>query len=151
MTRSMARWTRAGCIALAALSAAAVLGVGSRAAVADPSASPFAGDWSGTWTVVERGVEGTYDWTISDTGRIEGTVSNTTLEDGGAVVGHVGDDGNFNITGYAPNGVPGSGFSGFHFQGTAEIDGDGKLVVSAVGLGENPATRPSLAAILERN
>ena len=149
MTRSMTRWTFAGCMALAALSAVAVLGVGSATAVADPSASPFAGNWSGTWEVAERGIAGTYDWTISDSGGIEGAVS-STLGSGG-VTGHVGDDGNLQFTGYAPNDVPGSGFSGFHFQGTAEIDGDGRLVVSATGPGEGQATRPALEAVLERN
>jgi hypothetical protein len=137
-------------MALAALGAAAVLVGGAPAAVAAPSVSPFAGNWSGTWTVAERGVAGIYDWTISETGRIDGIVANTTFENGGGVVGQVHADGTIQFVGFAPNDEPGAGFSGFAFQGTAEIEEDGKLVVSALGLGESQSSRPALVAVLEK-
>jgi hypothetical protein len=138
-------------MALAALSAVAVLDVGSRAAEAAPSVSPFAGSWSGTWAIAERGAVGIFDWTISDAGGMTGATHNTTFGDGGTIVGHVGADGKLMMIGYAPNDVPATGSNGFAFQGTAVIDGDGKLVVSATGLGDPPSARPSLVAILERN
>jgi hypothetical protein len=146
----MARWTFAGCVALAALGAAAVLDVGSNSAQAAPSVSSFAGNWSGTWSIAERGVAGFYEWTISDSGRIEGTVHNATWDVAGDVVGRVHDDGTIGFVGFAPNDVPGAGFSGFAFKGTAEIVGDDTLVVSAIGLGESQEGRPSLVAVLER-
>jgi len=65
MTRSMTRWTLAGCMALAALSAVAVFDVGSPTAQAAPSVSPFAGSWSGTWSAINVELVGTYDWTIN--------------------------------------------------------------------------------------
>ena len=151
MTSTMSRWVLTGALALGALAAIGGFAPVVATAVADPSASPFEGSWSGTWSVPDRGVIGTYDWTISESGRIDGTVYNSGLDNGGGVVGHVGDDGKIHFVGYAPNAEHGAGFSGFGFQGTAEIDEDGKLVISAVGLGENPATRPALDAVLERN
>jgi hypothetical protein len=131
-------------MALAALGAVAVLDVGSRTAEAAPDASPFAGSWSGTWAHVEDDAIGTWDeWTISDAGRITGEFYSTTNSFGGAIVGHVDADGRLvMIAGH--NDEPAGG-SGWPFQGTAVIDGDGKLVVSVVG--------PwfSLVGILERN
>ena len=72
--RSMSRMAVAGCMALAALSAVAVLDVGSPTAEAAPSVSPFAG---------------TYDWdllrmTISESGRI--SCPSETLDIGGRVI-----------------------------------------------------------------
>jgi hypothetical protein len=150
MTRSMTRWTVAGCMALAAISAAAVLDVGAATVAAAQDASPFAGSWSGTWEIAERGLTGAYDWTISDTGRIEGTVGHDQSGEGGSVVGRVHADGAVNLTAFAPGDDPSSG-SGFHFDGTAVIDDDGKLVVSVIGLGEAQSGRPALVAILELN
>jgi len=151
MTRSMSRWALAGCMALAAMGAASVFGVGSPAAQAAPSVSEFAGSWSGTWSIPERGIFGDYDWTISDAGGIDGTLSHAVNGMTGTMRGHVGADGNLMFIGMAPNDVPDTGTNGFAFQGTAVIDGDGRLVVSATGLGESQSTRPALVAILERN
>ena len=146
--RTMTRWTLAGALALAAVGAAAVLDVGSPTAEASPSVSRFAGSWSGTWLAVEIEVVGTYDWTISDAGRIKGTLSNTTLGGGGAMVGHVGGDGDLMMIGMAPNDAPSTGTNGFSFQGTAVIDGEGKLVVSVT---RTDSSGGSLVAILERD
>jgi len=137
-------------MALAAMGAVAVLDIGTSTAEAAPDVSPFAGSWSGTWTIAERGLTGTFDWTISDAGRIEGTVYHPQSGQGGAVVGRVHADGAINVTAFAPGDDPSSG-SGFHFDGTAVIDGGGRLVVSVIGLGESQPGRPSLVAILERN
>ena len=151
MTRSMTRWALAGCMALAAMGAVAVLDVGARTADAAPSVSQFVGSWSGPWIVAE-GTEGehggTFDWTISDQGHITGRVHPLTGTSGD-VVGHVGADGDIRIVGFAPNDEASSGANGYPFRGTAEIDADGRLVVSmtgAEGSGGNP-----LVAVLERN
>ena len=126
--RSMSRWTLAGCMALAAMGAAAVLDVGSATARAEPSASPFAGSWSGTWTHVEDGDFGTSDWTISNAGRITGTGHSIPNNFSVTIVGHVRADGKLETIAGAPNDVPAGG-SGYPSQGTAVIDDD-KLVVS---------------------
>jgi hypothetical protein len=147
MMRSMTRWTLAGFMALAALGAVAVLDVGSSTAEAAPSVSPFAGSWSGMWTVFEVDVPigtGTFDWTISDAGRITGTVN--TPPDGGTIVGHVGENGKIEMVGYAPADDPLTG-NGVPFVGTAEIVVDGKLVV-LVRRKDNKDK--SLVAILEK-
>ena len=88
MLRSMTRWMLVGCMALAALSAVAVLDVGSRSAEAAPSVSPFAG---------------TYEWgyypsypspiTISNGGRITGFVVGY-----GSISGRVNADESFSYT-----------------------------------------------------
>jgi hypothetical protein len=129
-------------MALAALSTAAVLDVGSTTAEAAPSVSPFAGSWSGTWSHVGEDVVGTWDdWTISDAGRISGTLYSITNNYGGRIVGDVDADGNLVMIGVA---YPGA----FPFHGTAVIDGDGKLVVSVTGTWSGAF---SLVGILERN
>jgi len=130
------------------LSAVAVLDVGSTTAEAAPSVSPFAGSWSGTWFAAPHGLVGTYDWTISVAGRITGTIYGITSGRSGVIVGHVGADGDLVYIRYVPNDEPATGYASYPFQGTAEIDGDGRLVSSV--------TPPSLAsplvvAILERN
>jgi hypothetical protein len=118
MTRSMTRWMLAGFMALVALGV-----VGARAQ-ADPPANPFAGSWSGVWAHVDDGVVGTWDdWTISDAGRISGTFYSITNNFGGAISGYVDADGKLLFVGHARG-------SGFPFKGTAEIDEDGRLVVS---------------------
>jgi hypothetical protein len=122
-----------------ALSAAAVFDVGS--AAADPSVSQFAGSWTGTWTLPVHDEAGTFDWTISDQGRITGRVN-----DDGAIVGHVRADGRLVFVGYAPNDVAAKGFNGFPFQGTAEIDDEDRLVVAT----PHPQGIHLLEAVLER-
>jgi hypothetical protein len=111
--------------------ALAALGAAGATTQADQPANPFAGDWSGTWSVNEGGVFGTFDWTISDGGRISGTVYSTTATPGdGQIVGHVDADGEMKFIGWAPSDTPGIGANGFPFLGTAEIDDDGNLVAS---------------------
>jgi hypothetical protein len=144
--RSMTRWALAGFVALAALGAVAVLDVGSATAEAASNVSPFAGRWSGTWSAVEVEVNGTWDWTISDAGRLTGSVYTTTTGTGGTIVGHVDSDGNLIMIGYAPADAPSDGFNGIPFQGTAVIDGGGKLVISVTRTDKSR----SLVAILER-
>ena len=144
--RSMTRWMLAGFMALVAL------GVVGAPIQADPAASPFAGSWFGTWSVVdsedhEVAFFGTFDWTISDAGRITGTDYNTTKGYGGAIVGHVGADGDLRFVREVPLDDPSRGINGFPFHGTATIDDGGKLVVTAAGTG---GTR-LLVASLESN
>ena len=136
MTRSMTRWMLAGCLVLAV----GALGAVGTPAQADPPANPFAGSWSGTWSLAAHNEAGTMDWTISDAGRITGRIRI------GAIVGHVSADGKLEFVGLAPNDVPAGGFNGIPFQGTAVIDGD-RLVVSA----SHPQNIHLLVAILERN
>ena len=138
MTRSMIRWTLAACMALTAFGAVAVLDVGSTTAHAEPSASQFAGSWSGTWAHVEDDDVGAADWTISDAGRITGTAYSIPDNFGGAIVGHVGADGKLAVIAAA----------GYPHQGTAVIDSNGRLVVSATGMGSFAV---SFVAIFERN
>ena len=141
MMRSMTRWMLAGCMVLAALGALGAVGA---PAQADPPENPFAGSWSGTWS--EPGVVGTHDWTISNAGRMTGTIYNVTFDIGGAMVGHVGADGNLVVIFLAPGDDP--SISGFPFEGTAVIDGVGNLVVSCTGMFSGG---PLMVAILERN
>ena len=61
-------------------------------------------------------------------------------------MGHVGADGKLMLIGIVPRRALGNGFP---FQGTAVIDGDGKLVVSVTGTWSGRGL--SLVAILERN
>ena len=147
MTRSMSRMAVAGCMALAALGAVAVLDVGSATAQAEPSVSPFAGSWSGTWSDIGFDADGTWDLTISDAGRIKGTVYYIERDIYGAFVGHVGADGKLSFVGFAPAEVPNDKFNGIAWQGAAVIDGDGKLLVSV----DRTTGDISLVAILERN
>ena len=130
MARTMTRWLLAGLMSLTALGAAAVLDVGSKAAEAAPSVSPFAGSWSGTWADIGFDANGTWDLTISDAGQIKGTVYLIQRDIYGAFVGHVGADGKLSFVGFAPADVPNDKFNGISWQGTAVIDGDGKLLVS---------------------
>ena len=148
---TMSRVLLAGALALGTLGATSGFTPCVATAEAAPDVSPFAGSWSGTWSIPERGIFGEYDWTISDAGRIEGTLYHAVNGMSGTLTGHVGADGKLGFTGMTPNDEPSSATNGFHFQGTAEIDGDGRLVVSVIGLGESQPGRPSLVAILERN
>jgi len=93
--RSMTRWTLAGCMALAAVSAVAVLDVGYSTAEAAPSISRFAG------TYVPADASSPWSFAISDGGRITGSYS---LGSGGgefskgSLSGRVGADGSFSFT-----------------------------------------------------
>jgi len=88
MTRSMTRWALTGCMALAALGAAAMFDVGTPTAHAAPSVSLFAGNYVGpvpgssyTFSAV----------TISDGGRITST-------GGSSISGRVSAGGSYSIT-----------------------------------------------------
>ena len=82
MMRTMTRMAVAGCMALAALSAAAVLDVGSSTAEAAPSSSPFAGTY----------VWGSMPVTISDGGQISSPWENPDIS------GRVSADGGYSLT-----------------------------------------------------
>jgi hypothetical protein len=134
-------------MALAALGAAAVFDVGSSTAEAAPSVSRFAGSWSGTWSDIGFDADGTWDLTISDAGQIKGTVYYIQRDIYGAFVGHVGSDGKLEFVGFAPAYEPDDKFNGISWRGTAEIDGDGKLLVAV----DRTSGDISLVAVLERN
>jgi hypothetical protein len=138
----------AGCLALAAMGAVAVLDVGSPRAEAAPDVSQFAGHWSGTWAAVDVELVGTYDWTISDAGRITGTIDGITSGRSGTVVGHVDADGDLVLVRYTPNDDPSTGYGSYCFDATAVIDGDGKLVALLTGRGSNTGSH---SVVLERN
>ena len=151
MMRSMTRWALAGCMALAALSAVAVLDVGSATAEAAPSVSQFAGNWFGPWDLAALDEAGTFDWTISNTGRISGRITGRVWDGSvisGAMVGHVRADGALMFVGFTSSSVP--NIKSFPFQGTAVIGDDGKLVVSAVHLANEGPVEHLVIAVLER-
>jgi hypothetical protein len=150
MTSTMSRLVLTSALALGALAVIGGFTPVAGTAHAEPSVSPFAGSWSGTWTINEGEIDGTYEWTISDSGRITGTVYSITADHGGALVGHVGADGKLSFVGMAPGGSPSEDGNGFTFMGTAVIDGDGKLAASATASWHQDAPW-SLVAILERN
>jgi hypothetical protein len=145
MTRSMTRWTMAGALALAALGSVAVFGVASATARADPSVSPFAGSWSGPWDIAAIPDHfGVFEWTIADDGRITGTVNGV-----GTIKGHVREDGTLTFIGYVDPDTLGA----YPFKGTAVIDDDGTLAISATGMfNGNPNNKVEdwLLASLER-
>jgi hypothetical protein len=115
-------------MALAALSAVAVLDVGSRTAEAAPSVSPFAGTYVCAWSAV----------TISDAGRISGAGVNNTIS---SISGRVRDDGSFSMTvtesGYSedetpPYGKPKRWTSSDTMTGTMALDPYGNIEVTYV-------------------
>jgi hypothetical protein len=79
-------------VALAALGAAAVLDVGSTAAEATPSASPFAGTYVGPdpWRYVSQ-----WTVTIADDGRIAGVRPGFSRD---KISGRVGADGSYSLS-----------------------------------------------------
>ena len=147
MMRSMTRWALAGSMALAALSAVAVLDVGSRTAEAAPSVSPFAGSWSGTWSG-DYDQDGTFDWTISDGGVLTGRILHTQDGESGAIQGQLRADGKLMFVVFTPADDPSVHGCGFPHQGTAVINDDGQLVAS---FSARYSGGGSFAAILERN
>ena len=150
MTSTMSRLVLTSALALGALAVIGGFTPGAATAEAAPNVNPFAGSWSGTWGA-EGEVEGTFDWTISDAGRIDGTLTHVGRPDGdGDMVGHVHADGDLSFVGMVPGDEHGNVWGdGYHFTGTAAIDGDGKLVASAT-LSAPPFAR-TLDVILERN
>jgi hypothetical protein len=129
MTRTITRWAVAGCMVLAAMGAAAVLDVRSATAEAAPDVSPFAGSWSGTFSVADPDDPdfhraGSLQWTISDEGRLSGTFQRITPAFEGTFTGHVGADGMLMMIVHNESG-------GVPHEGTAAIEGDGSLVATA--------------------
>ena len=97
MTRSMTRWTLAGCMALATLSAAAVLDFGAATAEAAPSVSRFAGTYVDASGVFPTTI------TISDGGRITssysfGSLTYSDWTEKGTISGRVIADGSYSYT-----------------------------------------------------
>ena len=87
--RSMSRMAVAGCMALAALSAVAVLDVGATTAEAAPSVSLFAGTYvSGGWPV---------PITVSDGGDISSSYSGGGRTKG-SMSGRISGDGSYSLT-----------------------------------------------------
>ena len=139
MTRSMTRWALAGCMALGALSAAAVFDVGSRAADAAPSVSPFAGSYVG------RDPHGWYpSWaiTVSDRGQITSSYSYPgTDRSKGSISGQVSSDGSYSITvsqTYFAGSIGGPRDKGkdwvtatYTSAGSMALDADGNIVGTA--------------------
>jgi hypothetical protein len=145
---TMSRVLLSGALALGALGAIGGFTPGVATAHAEAGVSQFAGSWSGTWIAADAGLVGTYDWTISDAGRITGTVYGITSGRSGTVVGHVDADGSLVLIRYTPNDDPSTGYGSFCFEATAVIDEDGKLVALLTGRGSNTGSH---AVILERN
>ena len=87
--RSMTRWTLAGLMAVATISAAAVFDVGMPAADAAPSVSPFAGTYSSSGWPAPVTVSDGGDISSSYTGegRTKGTMS-----------GRISGDGSYSLT-----------------------------------------------------
>lgn len=89
MTRSVIRWTLAGCMAAAALSAAAVLDVGSATAEAAPGVSQFAGTYSGP---DPDGLVSRWTITIDEAGQLSARSGDDRIS------GRVGADGRYSLT-----------------------------------------------------
>jgi len=135
-------------VALAAL-ATVVAVAPATSAEAYAGVSLFAGTWSGTFSVADpRDPEfhraGTFTWTISDDGRLSGTFKRIAPAFEGTFVGHIGEDGKLMMV------VRNEG-GGVPHDGTAVIDGDGKLVASATDTFSPRAHTWTLVAIFESN
>lgn len=128
-----------------AVALAAMTSIFSTAEAGDDE-NPFAGNWSGGWTIAERNIGGTFAWSISDSGQLVGTVTGSGRS--GAIVGHVHEDGKVTMIGFAPGDPPQGGPNGIPFKGTVEMDGDGNLVVTLVGADSD---RLLLVAVLGPN
>ena len=124
MMRSMTRVAVAGCMALAALGAVAVLDVGSTTAEAGPSVSPFAGSYVGT--VPHFGSSASMAVTISDAGRMTGSTNF-----GGFVSGRVSADGSYSFTvtesGTNEDGRRRRWKSSYTLAGNMALDSDGNI------------------------
>ena len=124
------------CTAVAA-AAALSFALWSSPAQATPD-NPFAGEWCGTFELVgdeDPAIEGTIEISISAAGVIRGTFYNTTLDVPGVMRGTVRADGSIGLNPDVYGAGPGGeGGNGEHHAGTAEIDGDGNLVVSTTGV-----------------
>jgi len=126
----MTRMAVAGCMALAALGAVAVLDVGSSPAEAAPSASQFAGTYVwGAWPV---------PITISDGGQITSSYSDASGLNG-SISGRVSADGSYSFTEsrtlpdyFCERRCNGSGFVHWHLkhQGVMASDLAGNIVAT---------------------
>ena len=139
--RMTPRWVLTGCMALAALGAAAVLDVGTATAEAAPSKSLFAGSYVGA---DPRGWNSAWAVTITDGGRIESSYSSP----GGwkqSISGRVGDDGTCSFTvsqtvpAYRDRRDPFSSYPrytiSYDVAGTMTLDDDGNIVGTVDGGG----------------
>ena len=146
---TMSRVLLSGGLALGALGAIGAFAPCVATAEAAPDVSPFAGNWSGTFSVADPNdaeftLVGPFNWTITDAGRITGTFSGTgSFAVEGTFVGHVREDGNLMVVMIkeAGGGVP--------HAGAAVIDDDGNLVASATDTFSPHAHTWSLVATLE--
>ena len=125
MARSMSRWALAGCMALAALEAVAVVDVGTSTAEAAPSVSPFAG------TYVSSGSPAPIR--ISNRGQISSSYSNGGSKE--SISGEVSDDGSYSITvsgAYFEHGPRDHGWERWtsRYAGSMALDADGNIVAT---------------------
>ena len=131
MTQSMTRWALAGCMALAAMGAVAVLDAGSAMAKPSTTASPFVGTYVGRvpWTNL-------YYWTITISER--GQISSSYSGPGrikGSISGAIAADGTFSFTvSETYNAYDGERSGRWEtaktdYAGTMSLDADGNAVV----------------------
>ena len=130
---TMSRVLLSGALALGALAAIGGFTPGVATAEAAPDASPFAGSWSGTWIGLDNGADGTLSWTVSDEGRLTGSITHTQVGDTGEIRGHIRADGLVRMVAFAPSDDPSVNGCGAALDGPAGIDGDGNLVISLTG------------------
>ena len=106
--------------------------------------SPFAGDWTGTFTRPE--FTGLQAFTITDTGHLSGTFYNPVFDVGGTLNGQVRANGSFTVVGLTDTNPP-------HFDvscGKFQIVGD-HLVTESWGLPDQFACdNPGWSQDLER-
>ena len=124
--RSMTRWTLAGCMALAALGAVAVLDVGSPTAEAAPSVSQFAGTY--VWTSYRA----TSSWRAPITISVEGLIASKYSIGGGRggygrISGKIKADGNYSFDIFTSSGSEGSSYE-HKSTGKMALDADGNIV-----------------------
>ena len=123
---SMTRWVLAGCMALAALGAVAVLDVGSRAADAAPSVSPFAGTYVGA---DPHGLYGSWTVTISDAGLIASSFSRSHGTWRGTISGQVDSGGKSSLKVYVYDRASG-GATAYTSVGKMASDAAGDIVLT---------------------
>jgi hypothetical protein len=107
----------------------AAIALGTSTALATPSASPYAGSWSGTYHNETFDSGGRLDFSIDDQGGLDGTFFNETYGVGGTLHGTVKDDGKFHVIGKS------SLSSGQIYDGTLSIE-DGHLLIDATRRGD---------------
>ena len=125
MKRRMTRWTLAGCMALSALGAVAVLDVGSTTADAAPSVSPFAGTYVGA---DPRGWHSSWPVTISDGGLIASSFSQGRGRGPhGSISGKISADGSYSFDLRYSSGSEGA-YQFYKSTGKMALDAAGDIV-----------------------